>query len=65
MAMQRTSDRLRFLHDVVLRPTPLEWQALPLPVPLAPIHYVFRPLRLLWKHGRPRRRGLPDAGVWI
>jgi len=65
MAMQRTSDRLRFLHDVVLRPTPLEWQALPLPVPLAPIHYVFRPLRLLWKHGRPRRRDLPDAGVWI
>jgi hypothetical protein len=54
MAMQRPGDRVRFLHDVVLRPTPLEWRTLALPVTLAPLHYLVRPLRLLWKHGRPR-----------
>jgi hypothetical protein len=53
-AMQRRRDQLRFLHDVVLRPTPLEWQAVPLPPVLAPLHYLVRPVRLLWKHARPR-----------
>jgi hypothetical protein len=53
-AMQRRRDQLRFLHDVVLRPTPLEWRALPLPPRLAPLHYFVRPVRLLWKHARLR-----------
>jgi hypothetical protein len=48
-AMQSSADRLRFLHDVALRPTPLEWRAFPVPVELAPLHYFVRPLRLLWK----------------
>jgi hypothetical protein len=55
MAMSRPADRLRFLHDVALRPTPHEWRAFPVPIALAPVHYLVRPLRLLWKHGRPRR----------
>jgi hypothetical protein len=54
-AMQRTSDRLHFLHDVVWRPTPLEWRAFPLPAALAPLHYFVRPVRLLWKHAGPGR----------
>jgi hypothetical protein len=49
-AMELARDRLRFIHDVFLRPTPLEWQAVPLPVELAPLHYLVRPVRLLWKH---------------
>jgi hypothetical protein len=54
-AMQRSTDRLRFLHDVVLRPTPLEWDAVALPPALAPLHYLVRPVRLLWKHAGPVR----------
>jgi hypothetical protein len=53
--MQRTRDRLHFLHQVVFRPTPLEWRALPLPVALAPLHYLVRPVRLLWRHAGPMR----------
>lgn len=53
-SMQRRRDQLRFLHDVLLRPTTLEWNAVPLPPALAPLHYLVRPVRLLWKHGRPR-----------
>jgi len=49
-AMELARDRLRLIHDVFLRPTPLEWQAVPLPVELAPLHYLVRPARLLWKH---------------
>jgi Uncharacterised nucleotidyltransferase len=58
-AMQLQRDRLRFLHDVALRPTPLEWRALPLPPALAPLHYLTRPVRLLWKHATvtPGRKG--------
>lgn len=53
-AMARSSDRLRFMHDVVLKPTQHEWRALPLPTHLAPLYYLVRPLRLFWKHARPR-----------
>jgi hypothetical protein len=53
-AMQCRRDQLRFLHDVVLRPTSLEWNAAPLPPALDPLHYFVRPVRLLWKHARPR-----------
>jgi hypothetical protein len=49
-AMELARDRVRFIHDVFLRPTPLEWQAVPLPIALAPLHYLVRPARLLWKH---------------
>jgi hypothetical protein len=64
-AMQRTRDRLHFIHDTVWRPTPLEWRAVPLPRALAPLHYLVRPVRLLWKHAGPkrfaRRRARPHA----
>ena len=53
--MQRTSDRLHFLHDTVWRLTPLEWRAVALPHVLAPLHYFVRPVRLLWKHVGPGR----------
>jgi hypothetical protein len=53
-AMECRRDRLRFLHDVVLRPTVYEWNAVPLPEALAALHYLIRPVRLLWKHARPR-----------
>ncbi len=55
LAMERGRDRLRFLHDVLLRPTPLEWEALPLPPALAPLYYLVRPMRLFWKYARVTR----------
>ena len=55
-AMERGRDRLRFVHDVVFRPTQHEWREVPLPRALAPLHYLVRPVRLLWKHTRPRHR---------
>ena len=58
-AMQRPGDRVRFLHDVVFRPTPLEWRAIRLPPRLAALHYLVRPVRLLWKHARSRRARQP------
>jgi hypothetical protein len=67
-SMARGRDRLRFLHEILLRPTPLEWQTVPLPPSLAQLHYVVRPVRLLLKHaartvGRTRTtEGLRDAG---
>ncbi len=53
-AMQCPGDRMRFVHDVVFRPTQHEWRAVPLPTGLAPLHYLVRPLRLLWKHAGSR-----------
>jgi hypothetical protein len=53
--MERATDRLRFLHNAVLRPTPLEWQTVPLPPSLAPLYYLVRPLRLFWKYARGTR----------
>ena len=49
-AMEHPRDRLRFLHDTFLLPTPLEWEMLPLPPSLAPVHYALRPVRLALKH---------------
>jgi hypothetical protein len=49
-AMENPRDRLRFLHDTFLLPTPLEWEMLPLPPALAPLHYALRPVRLALKH---------------
>ena len=51
-AMERARNRLRFLHNVLLRPTPLEWEAVPLPPALAPLYYLIRPMRLFWKYAR-------------
>jgi hypothetical protein len=58
-AMVSPRDRLRFLHDVALRPTLHEWNAVPLPPALAPLHYLTRPVRLALKHARRllRRHG--------
>jgi hypothetical protein len=50
LAMERPWDRLRFIHDVVFRPTPLEWCVLTLPASFAPLFYLVRPARLFWKH---------------
>ena len=51
-AMQRPRDRLHFLQDI-LQPTVLEWDAVPLPPALASLHYLVRPVRLVWKHAVP------------
>lgn len=48
-ALGTRRDKLRLLHDVLLQPTPLEWQLVPLPAWLAPLHYAVRPWRLLWR----------------
>jgi len=49
-AMGERRDRLRFLHDAILAPTPHEWKLVPLPAALAPLYYAIRPVRLAWKH---------------
>ena len=59
LAMERASHRLRFLHDVLLRPTPLEWEAVTLPASLAPLYYLVRPIRLLRKYSRVSRSAGP------
>ena len=56
-AMELRRDRLRFLHDVALRPTLHEWRAVPLPPALVPLHYIVRPLRLALKHAPRLLRG--------
>jgi hypothetical protein len=63
-AMCRTWDKAKFLHDVILRPTPLEWRLLKLPLALSPLYYAVRPLRLIWRQlGRLARRGNPLSGI--
>ena len=49
-SMMISGDRRRYWHDVLLRPTPLEWKAVPLPFACRGAYYAFRPLRLIWKH---------------
>ena len=49
-AMEQTRDRLRYLHDALLAPTPIDWNLVPLPPAFAPLYYGVRPLRLVWKH---------------
>lgn len=56
-AMPLWRDRARYLHDMVLRPTTHEWQAVALPEPLRPLYYALRPARLLGKYVRKRTRG--------
>jgi len=54
-AMERRRDRLRYLHDALLAPTPHEWKLVPLPAAFAPLYYGVRPLRLAWKHAPWRK----------
>ncbi|WP_373544988.1 nucleotidyltransferase family protein [Chamaesiphon sp.] len=43
-------DRLWYLVDTILPPTPLEWQIVTLPRPLFPLYYLVRLVRLILKH---------------
>ena len=47
-AIETRRDKLWFMHEALLRPTPREWRLLPLPALLAPAYYLIRPFRLLW-----------------
>jgi hypothetical protein len=47
--MERTRDRARLIHDLLLAPTVHEWGLVPLPPALAPLYYAVRPFRLLAK----------------
>ncbi len=49
-SMSRRGDRWRLIHDLILRPTPHEWRAIPLGYSWRSIYYVVRPFRLMWKH---------------
>lgn len=49
-SMSLSADRRHYWHDVLLRPTPLEWKAVPLPFSCRGAYYAVRPLRLMWKH---------------
>ncbi len=48
-AMRSRRDRFRYVYEVLLQPTPVEWQLWPLPSWLAPAYHVLRPIRLLWR----------------
>lgn len=61
-AMASRCDKLRYVHDVLLQPTPIEWQLCPLPAWLAPACYVIRPIRLLW---RQAMRGCGDRRLRV
>jgi hypothetical protein len=49
-SMHLSADRRRYWHDVLLRPTPLEWKTMPLPFLCRGAYYAVRPIRLIWKH---------------
>jgi hypothetical protein len=49
-SMEIAADRRRYLHEVLLQPTPLEWKAIPLPFCCRGAYYAIRPIRLVWKH---------------
>ena len=64
------SDRARYLGRTVLTPRGWDWQRVPLPDPLYPLHYLIRPPRLLVgllrkavRPSRRRRRSLPEGGA--
>jgi hypothetical protein len=48
--MERVGDRIRFCYKILLMPTPLEWEFLPLPRLLHFLYYVIRPVRLMAKY---------------
>ncbi len=49
LAYECASDRITHLYRSFLRPTPLEWNLVPLPVFLHPLYFIFRPLRLIYR----------------
>ncbi len=53
-----TRDRLKYLLDRGLRPTPDDWRTLPMRRAGYPIYFLIRPIRLLFQHG-PRLLGAP------
>jgi Uncharacterised nucleotidyltransferase len=54
-SMKRPTDRLRYWREAILRPTPLEWMAIPLPFSCRAVYYAFRPIRLVWKFLKPTK----------
>ena len=48
--MESNSDRVKFFHDTVLKPTMLEWESVKLPPLLYFLYYLVRPLRLGMKY---------------
>ena len=65
-SMESFDDRAFYWFDTILRPTPLEWELLPLPDSLYPLYYPIRVGRLLCKYtlGRllARRTSLQASG---
>src|SRR5262249_36872102 len=55
-SMSLPADRRHQWHDILLRPTPLEWKAVPLPFACRGAYYAIRPLRLIWKYCVSRSR---------
>jgi hypothetical protein len=49
-SMESLADRTFYWFDTILRPTPLEWELLPLPDRLYPLYYPIRVGRLVCKH---------------
>jgi Uncharacterised nucleotidyltransferase len=47
--LKRPSDKLRYLIQMLLIPTPAEWRLCRLPPPISCLYYPMRPLRLGWK----------------
>jgi Uncharacterised nucleotidyltransferase len=65
-SMSVAADRAQWWHDVLLRPTPLEWKAVRLPFSCRGAYYAIRPFRLMWKHScrqfrrNPRIQPIPE-----
>lgn len=52
---ERWQERLRYTAGTLLTPTLEDWGACPLPEPLFPVYYLYRPLRLLSRTLRARK----------
>jgi hypothetical protein len=62
--MESHRDRLWYWFDIIFTPTPLEWQAVPLPQPLYPLYYAIRLLRLTTKHLLRRGQDETASSQW-
>jgi hypothetical protein len=60
-ALERGGDRLRWLHEILLEPTPPDWHAVPLPAALDWLYPLMRAARLLRKYGTFAGREQPVA----
>jgi len=49
---ERWWDRVRYLWQVAITPSPPDWALVRLPAPLAPLYYAIRPVRLAVKYAR-------------